>query len=172
MIEDMIPGDITSRDNPRDIIIGMNTKLDDVTGIGRPFVKNVFPATALELGSVLTFDFDAKRKLHMIICHDLGLGGWHRTDQHIRFGMDYLNHINDTGRQHSIVRVGTGRVGKRDGADHAAILTAMTNSYLPVNLYIWEPQEQIVVTRVQPEPMIAVAAWHPQQGPIPLQMAA
>lgn len=172
MIEEIVPGDITSPNNRRDIIIGMNTDLEDVLGIGRTFVKNIVPMMAIELGSVLTFDFDKKRKLHMIICHALGKGGWRGADKYVRFGMDYLDHLNDSGRRYSIVQIGTGRVGRRDGADHALIRTAMTNSYLPVNLYIYEPAVEVVATAIQLKPMVMTAAWNPQHGPIPLQAAA
>src|SRR4051812_21268231 len=105
MIESIVIGDILSPSNPRDIIIGMNTDLEDVTGIGLRFVRNVIPLLALDLGSVISFDFDQKRKLHMIICHKLGKGGWADAEQYVRFGLDYLEHLNDTGRQYSIVQI-------------------------------------------------------------------
>jgi hypothetical protein len=172
VIEDIINGDITSPQNPRDIIIGMNTDLHDVTGIGLRFVKNLIPLKALDLGSVLTFDFDAQRKLHMIICHHLGPSYWYNADQHVRFGMDYLHYMNDSGRKYSIVRIGTGRIGQRDKADHAAIHKAMAESYLPVNLYTFDPKTAEAVTQVERAPLVATAAWNPSHGPIPLQMAA
>lgn len=39
-------GDILSPANHRDIIIGMNTSLGEVNGIGRPFVRNIIPSVA------------------------------------------------------------------------------------------------------------------------------
>lgn len=162
MIKNILVGDITAPKNPADIIIGMNTALEDVTGIGLRFVRSVIPDMALDLGSVISFDFDAHRKLHMIICHRLGRGGWGHADQHVRFGMDHLNHLNDRGRDYSIVQIGTGRIGMRDGADAPAIRAAMAASYLPVNLYIFDaPGEPAVVERA---PLRALYAWHPTEG--------
>jgi hypothetical protein len=172
VIENIIIGDITSPQNYRDIIIGMNTDLNDVTGIGLRFVKDLIPLKALELGSVLTFDYDDQRKIHMIICHHLGPTYWRNADQHVRFGMDYLHYTNDSRRKYSIVRIGTGRIGQRDKADHAAIHKAMAESHLPVNLHILELQVAEAIVRAERAPLVAVAAWNHRHGPIPLQLAA
>ena len=166
MIIDVLVGDITSPENPHDIIIGMNADLIDVTGIGRHFVKDIFPMKSLDLGSVISFNFDKKRKLHMIICHTIGSGGWTRAADHIRYGMDYLEHFNDESRTYSIVQIGKGRVGQRDGANSAAIHTAMSTSHLPVTLFVFDnTQQQAIEQRV---PLHIVSAWNPVSGAIPL----
>lgn len=168
MIRDIIHDDITSRKNPGDIIIGMNTDLQDVTGIGRRFVRNLIPQAALQLGSVITFQFDEQRRVHMIICHTLGKGGWAHAPQHVRFGMDYLNHLDD-GRDYSIVRIGKGRIGRRDGADFSAIHQAMADSYLLADLYVYDmpKQEAMAEAFALPRPL---RAWSVAEGE--LQVAA
>lgn len=171
MIRNIIPGDITSPENRCDIIIGMNSQLQDVTGIGRRFVQDAVPQKALGLGSVITYDFDATRKLHMIICHDLGIGGWRKADKYVRFGLDYLDHLNAACREHSIVQIGTGRIGKKDGADHTAILTAITGSHLLVDLYVYDPPKARVANADVIE-LRPVSAWSPHYGDIPVDMAA
>lgn len=49
MITAIKVGDITSPANPKHIIIGMNSKLNDVTGIGRPFVNKIHTAQPIKL---------------------------------------------------------------------------------------------------------------------------
>ncbi len=169
MIEKILPGDITHPSNKRDIIIGMNAQLQDVTGIGRKFVRDLIPPKALELGSVISFDFDHRRRLHMIICHHLGKNGWVEADKHVRFGMDFLNHMNDLKRKYSIVQIGTGRIGQRDGANVADIFTAMATSYLPVQLFIHRPIEQVAVVNAIDVPSLRpLRAWHPISGELQL----
>ena len=166
MIQDIVSGDITAPENPADIIIGMNSQLSDVTGIGRPFVNKLKTKHPIELGCVLSFEFDDERQLHMIICHHLGNGGWMGSDMHVRFGLDYLwQKPGHALRKFSIVKIGSGRVGQRDGANPAAILTSMTNSFLPVTLYLFNKrlQEEGVVAMKKP-PLRALRVWHPNHG--------
>jgi hypothetical protein len=165
MIADIILGDITHPNNNRDIIIGMNSTLSDVTGIGLTFVSK-YPDLhqPIELGSVLSFRFDASRYLHMIICHSIGTGGWKNAHQYVRFGLDYLWHT-EGGREYSAVRIGNGRVGKRDGANEAKIRTAMTTSFLPLALYLFDPAQEAVAERSAViVPLRAFRAWHPRYG--------
>ena len=167
MICNIVTGDITSRDNPADIIIGMNSELSDVTGIGLPFVKDAIPTRLIQLGSVITFDFDGDRRLHMIICHHLGQGGWDGAERHVRFGLDYLDHLeqmhNERDRQYSIVQIGTGRVGMRDGADHTAIHLAMAQSHLELELFVFKPL-QVANADVIAAPLRPMSAWSPIHG--------
>jgi len=165
MINDIKVGDITSPENRADIIIGMNTKLQDVTGIGLPFVKKINALHPIDLGSVLSFKFDDDRNVHMIICHRLGdNGGWKDADMHVRFGMDYLWHTERNGRKFSTVQIGTGRVGVRDGADPVCIRTAMATSHLPVTLFVFNPRETVAAVIELERPMTAYRAWHPVHG--------
>ncbi|TXH01058.1 MAG: hypothetical protein E6R05_06155 [Candidatus Moraniibacteriota bacterium] len=163
MINDIVVGDITRPTNPADVIIGMNSTLSDVLGIGRPFVKKVAAIHPIVRGSVLSFKFTPERHLHMIICHDIGEGGWVGADQQVRFGMDYLWHT-DGSRRYSIVQIGTGRVGKRDGADPTAIRSAIAASFLPVNLYVYDPGAREAVEAAVQAPLRAFRAWHPVLG--------
>lgn len=166
MIVDIVEGDITSPDNPCDIIIGMNSQLEDVTGIGLPFVRNVKALHPIQLGSVLTYEFDGNRLVHMLICHHLGKDGWVGADMHVRFGMDYLWQQPDSfSRRFSIVQIGTGRVGKRDGANRTSIIQAMANSFLPAELYIYTPPDVVHdVVGMPRQTLTPKRAWHPRYG--------
>lgn len=167
MIIGTATGDITSPRNTRDIIIAMNDEFEDVTGIGRRFVENLVGVTP-ELGSVVTFKFDSIRRVHMLVCHKLGPKGWHQAERHVRYGMDYINHLNDNPRRgFSIVEIGTGRVGRRDGADPAAIRKAMEESYLPAVLYKREERAAAVVD-LWSRPLTPLVAWAPVTGQIAL----
>ncbi len=164
VIKDIVQGDITSPDNRADIIIGMNSELSDVTGIGLPFVKKISVAYPIVLGSVLSFQFNSDRQVHMLICHSLGEHGWKGAHRYVRFGLDYLWQTEGS-RRYSSVRIGTGRIGKRDRADHAEILSAMAESFLPVTLYLYQPPAQEVIEAVRAnEPLRAFRAWHPIHG--------
>lgn len=164
MIKEIIVGDITSKDNRADIIIGMNSQLHDVTGIGTPFVNKVKTAHPIDLGGVLSFKFDEGRHVHMIICHHLGKDGWIGAEMHVRFGLDYLWKTEGNRRKFSIVQVGTGRVGTRDGADPVSIRTAMATSFLQVKLFIHNPLETKAAHVSLKRPMVAYRAWHPTMG--------
>jgi hypothetical protein len=165
MLSSIVVGDIRNSKNKADIVIGMNNTLSDVTGMGRRFV-NQYPTLIhpIDLGSVLSFSYDKDRYLHMIVCHKIGRGGWSNADTFIRFGMDYLWH-SEPGRKFSIVQIGTGHIGLRDGADHVAIRTAMANSFLEVDLYVHDKDEQEAEVAVAELPLIAAhRAWHPRFG--------
>jgi hypothetical protein len=172
MIQDVIPGDITNWcHNKRDIIIGMNDSFIDVYGIGKPFVANLRDDLELPLGSVLNFNFGTRgQKLHMILCHKLGQSGWKNAEQHVRFALDFLHHHNDTDRKYSIVQIGKGRIGKRDGADYPAIHRSIADSYLPLNLFVFDavPIHEVVSAAI---PLRALSAWVPMTGARMLEAA-
>jgi|GEM_PF-5915513 len=163
MIRDIIVGNITRPTNSADIIIGMNSTLSEVLGIGRPFVDKIAAIHPIVRGSVLSFEFTPEQHLHMIVCHDIGRGGWVDAEQQVRFGMDYLWHTEGT-RHYSIVQIGTGRVGTRDGADPATIRSAMAASFLPVDLYVYDPGAHETVEAASVAPLRAFRAWHPVLG--------
>ncbi len=166
MILDILEGDILARDNPADVIIGMNDELKEVFGIGLRFTWQIQLNKPLRLGSVFSFELDESRKLHMIICHSIGKDGWVSADKYIRFGMDYLWH-REVGRQFSMVKVGTGKLGKRDGADFAAIMSAIATSHLGVKMYTYNPPETVAVEARQVVPMpslVAYRSWSLEEG--------
>ena len=164
MITAIKVGDITSPANPKHIIIGMNSQLNDVTGIGRPFVNKIRTAHPIKLGSVLSFEFDDTRDLHMLICHHLGADGWADSDRHVRYGMDYLWQTEKHTEAFSIVAIGTGRIGIRDGADAVAIQAAMANSYLPADLFIYPEPERVTKQDEFFVPLRAYRHFHPIFG--------
>lgn len=180
MIRDIILGDITASQNKADIIIGMNTALKDVTGIGLPFVKDVIPMRKIQLGSVVSFEFDSNRKLHMIICHKLGVGGWVGAERYVRFGLDYLEHVDYMDRHagapepppKSIVQIGTGRVGTRDGADFMAIRKAMMDNHLVVDLFLFEKERVAADVHAALPALRPSRVWSPDYGETRIPVAA
>jgi hypothetical protein len=90
--------------------------------------------------------------------------------------LDYLNQMEDEERRasHSIVNIGTGRVGTRDGADPIAIKRAMADSHLIVDLFVFKPETAMADVRVMRAPLRPVRAWSPGFGgeTIPLAAAA
>ena len=169
MITDIIPGDILHPSRRTDIIVGMNPRFADVFGIAKPFVSNISDIRDVPLGSVVSFKFDETRNLHLLICHVLGEGGWEKADQYVRYGLDYL-WVADPKRKYSIVRIGTGRVGRRDGADAVAIHTAMVNSFLPVDLYI--PSELDRMPAEFSARVIPFRLWNMAHGETKISLAA
>lgn len=173
MILSIVPGDVLAKTNSDDVIIGMNSKLGEVAGIGLRFTWQIQHNKPLPPGTVYSFELDASRKLHMIICHHLGEGGWEDSEKYIRFGMDYLWHSEPKDRKFSMVQVGTGHIGKRDGAPVAAIIDAISTSHLPVTLYVYQPPERVAVEArqfVTRPPLVAYRSWSRESGE--LKMAA
>lgn len=171
MILDVIQGDILNPSNPNDIIIGMNTELKEVFGIGLPFTWQIQHKQPIPLGTVFSFEFDKERRLHLIICHKIGTDGWTGADKYIRFGMDYLWHTEPSNRTFSMVKVGTGHIGKRDGANVPDIMSAIASSHLPVTLYVYTPLEkEAVEARAQtpPSTLTAYRSWNFQEGEMAL----
>ncbi len=155
-------GDITASSNPHDIIIGMNTRLAEASAIGRKVLIGKKVSREIELGSVVTFQFDRGRQLHMVVCHHLAKGGWTLADRYIRFGLDYLWQRSPAA-QFSIVQIGDGKIGRRDGADVGAIMTAMASSYASLHLYIWKSEPRRVA-EVQVLPLRPIRTWSMERG--------
>ena len=107
MIKNIRVGNILSPENDSDIIIGMNLQFKDVLGIGKPFVDRIVRTRDLRLGSVISFEHDDERELHMLVCHRIGKCGWKDAEQFVRYGMDYLWQKRPD-RKYSIVNIGTG----------------------------------------------------------------
>lgn len=155
----------------------MNTTLEDVTGIGVPFVKKINPTHPIQLGSVLNFQFDRDRMLHMLICHNIGYGGWADADKWVRLGLDHLWQASVTENHmlcdasFSIVQIGTGQIGRRDGARPEEIMTAMATSYLDLTLFVLDKESPIPVKKEQ-APLYAMSTWHPMYGEEQLVVAA
>lgn len=164
MIRNIISGDITDPNtHPGDRIIGMNTKLNEASAIGRPFVHTIAVVKQINLGSVLTFEFGAGRLLHMLICHRIGRGGWSDADKYVRYCLDYLWQQQHGERLYSIVQIGKGPVGQRDGADVSAIRTAMATSWLEMDLVIREDSQEAHVA-VAALPMVPFRVWDMHRG--------
>ncbi|MEI6660134.1 MAG: hypothetical protein WCK91_01785 [bacterium] len=179
MIKRVIPGDITARSNPRHIIRGINDTLDDLSGIGLENVERLKQSLLhpLILGSTVRFGFEGDRKLFMVVCHKIGKGGWANADNYIRYAMDNLHHSDEVeglkGQEYSIVQIGAGPVGDRDGADVGSIITAMATSLLPVTLFVNDfSQIRPSVKKASPPHLVAEVAWHPEFGRQELAYAA
>ncbi len=100
----------------------------------------------------------------MLICHHLGKDGWVGADMHVRYGMDYLWQTEKHTELFSIVAIGTGRIGTRDGADTPAIRSAMANSYLPADLFIYQKPEKVAAHDAVLLPLKAYRHFHPTYG--------
>ncbi|MEY4602394.1 MAG: hypothetical protein RL292_335 [Candidatus Parcubacteria bacterium] len=169
MIRDIKVGDITDPHNTSNIIFGMNSTLEDVNGVPSEFAKTVkLAGKPLQLGSVLNFQFDDDRMIHLIICHNIGQGGWDNSEKWVRLGMDYLWQAQQT-EDHmfycssfSSVQIGTGEIGRRDGARPQDIRTAMATSFLNVTLFVRD--EQIAVPVRTKWGLQPVSAWYPMRG--------
>jgi hypothetical protein len=96
----------------------------------------------------------------MLICHrDCSKGAGIKRINLSRFGMDYLDHNKEPDQKFSVVQIGTGPIGLRDGADLSAIMTAISTSFLPVTLCLRE--EAMVMTagaKRAPLSLVAYAA--------------
>ena len=172
MITAIKVGDITGKENPADIVIGMNPMFGEASAIGHPFVSKIIPLDLAALGSVLTFDFEGTRQLHMIICHKLGPGGWKNSEKFVRFGLDYLWQTSSPQRLFSIVQIGLGPVGIIDGADYPLINRAMSDSHLEMTLYVRseqeEPEQSPRVTRAEAPLLLRFRqGWSFDKGVIP-----
>ncbi len=165
-IINVVNGDITSTAYHQHIIIGMNTGFKDVRGIGARVLEKVELLQKLRLGSVVTFPWDESgRELHMLICHQLGAGGWASADRYVRYGLDYLAHKEEQSeRGYGIVRIGTGRVGLRDGADFVSIHTAMATSFLPMTLFSYDKSYDEEPVSAEVRPLRPASVWHVDEG--------
>lgn len=161
-------GDIAAPQNHRDIIIAMNTSLAEPSKLSKSFVSDKYLTDGeLELGTVLTYTFSGKGKnerlLHMVICHRIGVGGWQDTEKYLRFGLDYL-WFTARNRKYSIVTIGEGRVGLRDGANIAAISRAIADSNLQMVQFQQGDAETVLALAIQKAR--PVMAWVPQFGQV------
>lgn len=106
----------------------------------------------------------------MLICHQLGEGGWTGADKYVRFGLDYLWHCEheedrQENREFSIVEIGKGRVGRRDGAEPVFIHQAMATSHLPLTLFVnHNDSESVRASEALVIPLKAYRAWTPEYG--------
>lgn len=164
MILETFAGDIESPLNPRDVIIGMNRDLSERTPFAISVSNRHKIVTPVEMGSVLSFEYRDGRKVHMLVCHEIGQGGWNDADKYVRWCLDYLWYTAPE-RQYSVVHIGTGRIGKRDGADGAAIMTALAQSHLEMVLYQKSTLNQEALPAVvQPALIHAYRLWQPSKG--------
>lgn len=136
-------GDILSMDdNPfGDIIIAMNTDLQQLSALARNFVGGSINGP-IEKGTVLTFKNDGIRRIHMIVVHDLCVNGWKDSHKYLRIGLDLLwmggrqdMLKKEVVRMFSIVQIGNGKVGRKYDADTKVLEQAMEDSFLALTLF-------------------------------------
>lgn len=166
MIKNNVPRDISQipSTDPSDIIVGMNPMLDELTDIVLPKGWRSKNRAPFPLGGVVSFKLNSKQLLHMLICHNLGVGGWEQADRYVRIAMDHLWSIYGSSRYFSMVEIGKGKIGSRDGADHEAIHTAIANSWLSVDLYIFESSQPVAIQTITPKQLRAHSSWSPLSG--------
>ena len=168
-IRSVVVGDVTS--SSLNIIIGMNTRLGEASALGRQVLSDKSLTRELDLGEVITFDFGLNRRLHMVVCHYLGQGGWMNAEKYLRFGLDYLWQTTKPAQEFAIVQIGMGVVGRRDGADDEALRTAMATSHLPLHLYIRGEAKQ-AEAHASVVPLRPLRTWSPIRGEQEIRLAA
>lgn len=166
MILNISPNDITTLnpEEPSDIIVGMNTTLEELDSILLPKQWQAEQKYPLPLGSVLSFKLDRKRFLHMIICHTLQKSGWSDADKYIRIGMDYLWLRHRGNRDFSVVQIGAGRIGSVGGADVNKIRAAMAASFLPATLFIKDSDRPANIREISSRQLVKPEMWTPLTG--------
>lgn len=172
-IKNIIPADVTGKTNKLDIVIGMNPHLAEASLLSRWVLAKMTLTRPLDLGDVITCDFDGKRRLHLIICHHLGRGGWMNAEKYVRWGFDYLWQRSAlSGQEFAAVQIGTGAVGRRDGADTGLIRTAMADSFAPIHLYVWDDTEAVAAANVVAIPLRPIRMWNMHHGEKRIPMVA
>lgn len=166
MIITTLTGNITilNQDEPSDIIIGMNTELGQLDSLLLPKQWHANLKAPFALGSVLSFQLDRKRQLHMLICHHLGKDGWRDADKYVRIGMDHLWLQYKEHRDFSVVKIGAGRVGAAGGANVNEIHEAMAASFLPVTLVMHEASRPVDISSIKSTQLSRPKVWSPQTG--------
>jgi hypothetical protein len=159
-------GNITTlnQDEPADIIIGMNTTLEQLDSLRLPKQWQTDLKAPIALGSVLSFQLDRMRQLHMLICHHLGKDGWKDADKYVRIGMDHLWTRHKEQRDFSIVKIGAGRVGTAGGADVNKIRAAMAASFLSVTLVMHEANKPVDISSIKSTQLSKPKVWSPLTG--------
>ncbi|MEI8337676.1 MAG: hypothetical protein WCF92_00840 [bacterium] len=165
MIKNILCGDVTALTNPpKDIIIGMNSELGDLSALGCQIFRDQLPRSELiDLGTVLSFRYDKERMVHAIICHHLGNGGWRNANNYVRVALDHL-WLTCGYRQFGIVQIGKGRVGIRDGANSIQITEAIASSYLHVDLYIHDDQVAVEEQEASGRVLHFLEGWNQTKG--------
>lgn len=166
MITRISIGDATvlNKEEPSDIIVGMNTELSNLESILLPQQWRAAHVKPFPLGSVLSFQLDRMRQLHMLICHSLGTDGWQDADKYVRIGMDYLWLRHESQRDFSIVQIGAGRIGTAGGADVNKIRAAMAASFLPVILFMNDSSQPVDIRTIRTRQLSKPHIWSPLTG--------
>ena len=99
-----------------------------------------------------------------MLFRSLGDYGWDNADKYVRFGLDYLWNKEGNSRYFSIVEIGTGRLGKRDGADAGAIRTAIATSWLHVDLFVFDSPTPVAIQSIAPKQLQAYRYWNHVSG--------
>ena len=163
-ITDIVSGDIFDKKyKNNDIIIGMNPEFKNLSDLAIQALNitegNKINANDCDLdflGTVVTFESeDTKRRVHMILCHTPE--DWNDADKYIKQGMNSIFYTQDemgnlsggnhAKRSYSIVKIGTGPEGIKNGADFSKIVEGMASSDLPVTMFVLpENQKALSIT--------------------------
>ena len=85
-----------------------------------------------ELGEVLTHK-DGDKTFYALVCHSVFHNGWSGTPRWVRKCLDQIDVPTDT--EIAVVLMGSGPVGRGNGADVAAIINAMEKSRQRIVVY-------------------------------------
>ena len=168
MIIDIVEGDIMAQ-HDKHIIFGINQELEEPNQSIKRYIDDIRKkfGKRLALGSYIEFRLNRiyEQKLYLVVCHNIGTGGWLNADKHVRFAFDSI-YYNTVG-EYATVRIGNGFVGKRDGADDSSILTSIQTSFLPVRLYHTKERAHYN----QQFELIPMQIWTPKSGHEQLMVA-
>lgn len=171
-------GDILASGNTSDVIIAMSSSLTGKMCLELPYQVDYSKLhQPIALGDVLSLSFpsegekseESARQVHMLICHTLVEPGWAEADRYVRMGLDFLWRTQRPDQTFSIVEIGTGKEGGLlYGADTQAILKAMGDSYLEMDLYAYDEVmdrlEMLVLRRSQIPPLKPSQVWSVRYG--------
>jgi hypothetical protein len=136
MIQNVVRGDILLSGR-KHILFGVNTEGYNDAGFAGMIARRYLPQIAntgpMNLGDKLEFEAEGKT-FHALVCHSLGVDGWTNAPRVIE---ETLNRIQlPAGEMLASIAMGSGLIGKMQGADPIEILGALHRSKPPIELYV------------------------------------
>ncbi len=101
---------------------------------------------------------DTEKATLLLVCHELGEGGWENAPEAIKRGFDTVGStILLQDEEIATVAIGTGKTGRNQGASWDAIRAAMEASKANLVLY-WENEKQKAMVEKDPNPQRVISA--------------
>jgi len=160
MIYTTVSGDIAASSNGDDIIVPCSTDLTELRLFGRMIDVQDTPILVRLRGSILTFSFDDRRLLHLIICYSQGDTS-ESAYYFLRFGLDCLSQNSRSAcRKHSI---GGRHLGALGLAYASSLYRAVSDSFLHVQLFASSTSAEELVMPSGP-PLRFMYGWSVNKG--------